>query len=290
MKPPPFDYVAPRSLEEALEHLARGGQDARALAGGQSLVPMLALRLARPTVLVDLNRIPDFSGATFGSAELRVKAMTRQRSILRDPLIAEHAPALTQATAFIGHEQTRNRGTIGGSLGLGDPQSEYPAVALALGAQILARSRAGVRRIPIEQYFHGPYSTALHLGELITEVIFPKWGVGTVMRVDEVARRPGDFALVGLAMALQIGAGGKISRAGLAWFGMAPTPRRAASAEKALTGEQVSYIDFDAIGRLAVEDTEPWDDVHASAAYRRVVGARLAARSLRKLLGKEARA
>ncbi len=287
MKPPPFDYVAPRSLEEALEHLARGGQDARVLAGGQSLVPMLALRLARPALLIDLNRVADFSGATFGSSELRVKAMTRQCAILRDPLIAEHAPALTQATAFIGHEQTRNRGTIGGSLGLADPQSEYPAVALALGAQILARSKSGMRRIPIEQYFLGPYSTALHLGEIIAEVIFPNWGVGTVMLVDEVARRPGDFALVGLATALQVGAGGRISRVGMAWFGMAPTPRRATKAEDALTGELVSRIDIDAIGRLAVEDSEPWDDVHASASYRRTVGAHVAARSLRRLLGKE---
>lgn len=285
MKPPPFDYVAPRSLEEALEHLARGGEDARALAGGQSLVPMLALRLARPSLLVDLNRVSDFSGAAYEGSELRVKAMTRQRAILRDPLVAKHAPALSQATAFIGHEQTRNRGTIGGSLGLADPQSEYPAVALALGALIEARAKSGVRRIPAEGYFQAPYSTALQPGEIITSVIFPSWGEGTSMLVDEVMRRPGDFALVGLVTALQLERGGRIKRAGIAWFGMGPTPRRATKAEKALTGEQAAKIDASAIGRLAVEDTEPWDDVHASASYRRIVGARVAARGLRNLLG-----
>lgn len=289
MKPPPFDYVAAHSVEEALEHLARGGEDARVLAGGQSLVPMLALRLARPSLLVDLNRVSDFSGATYAGDELCIKAMTRQRDILRDPLVAKHAPALAQATAFIGHQQTRNRGTIGGSLGLSDPQSEYPAVALALGAQIEARSKQGVRRIPADGYFKAPYSTALEQGEIITSVIFPAWGEGTKMLVDEVARRPGDFAMVGLVAALQLEQG-RVKRAGLAWFGMGPTPLRAAKAEKALAGEQAAKLDLEAIGKLAVEDTEPWDDVHASSSYRRIVGARIAARSLRNLLGGEARA
>lgn len=289
MKPPPFDYIAVRSIDEALDQLAQGGEDARVLAGGQSLVPMLALRLARPSLLVDLNRVGGLAGAKQEGAELRVGAMTRQCDILRDPLVAKHAPALSQASAFIGHEQTRNRGTIGGSLGLCDPQSEYPAVALALGAQIEARSKQGVRRIPAQSYFQGAYSTDLKHGEIITSVIFPHWGEGTSMLVDEVARRPGDFALVGLVMALQ-SERGRIKRAGIAWFGMGPKPCRAAQAEKALIGEQASKIDAAAIGQLALAETEPWDDVHATASYRRTVGARIAARNLRKLLGTEAKA
>ncbi len=289
MKPPPFDYVAPTSIDEALEHLSRGGEDARPLAGGQSLVPMLALRLARPSLLVDLNRVTGLAGISHAAGELRIGAMTRQRLILADSLVGRHAPALADATRFVGHEQTRNRGTIGGSISLADPQSEYPAVALALGARIEARSPAGTRRILAEKFFLSPYSTALDRGEIVTALIFPDWGDGTLMHVDEVARRPGDFAMVGLVAALRCDAAGKISRAGLAWFGMAPTPRRAVRAEAALTGAFVSGIDVDAIGHLAVEDTEPWDDVHASAAYRRTVGARVAARSLRRILNASSR-
>ena len=284
MKPPAFDYVVATSTDDAVARLAEFGEDASVIAGGQSLVPMLALRLARPSVLVDINRVAELAGTRVEGAALRIGAMTRQNTILRDPLVIKHAPALAAATALVGHHQTRNRGTIGGSIALGEPASEYPATAVALSAQIEVKSKGGSRTIPAREFYEGAYATVLKPGEMIAAVNFPHWPEGTVMAVDEIARRPGDFALTGIIVALAIDNGGKITRAGIAWFGMAQTPCAAVQAEKALTGQAAAKLDLTAISALAVADTEPWDDIHASGAYRRIVGARLAARTLKKAL------
>lgn len=284
MKPPAFDYVVAKSVDDAVARLAEFGEDARVIAGGQSLVPMLALRLARPSVLVDINRIADLSGTRADASGLRIGAMTRQNTIMKDPLVGKHAPALAAATRLVGHHQTRNRGTIGGSLALGEPASEYPATSVALGAQIELKSKTGTRVVPAREFYEAAYTTVIKPGEMINSVTFPNWPEGTVMAVDEVARRPGDFALTGIIVALAIDNAGKINRAGIAWFGMAQTPCAAVQAEKALTGQPAAKIDVDAIAALAVADTEPWDDIHATAAYRRLVGGRLAARVIRKAL------
>jgi len=284
MKPPAFDYVVAKSADDAVARLAEFGEDARVIAGGQSLVPMLALRLARPSVLVDINRVAELSGTKVEGSNLRIGAMTRQNTIMRDPLVGKHAPALAAATRLVGHHQTRNRGTIGGSLALGEPASEYPATSVALGAQIEVKSKGGSRTIPARDFFEAAYTTALKPGEMISSVIFPHWPEGTVMAVDEIARRPGDFALTGIIVALAIDNGGKITRAGIAWFGMAQTPCAAVQAEKALLGQAAAKLDIPAIAALAVADTEPWDDIHASGAYRRIVGGRLAARVIKKAL------
>lgn len=284
MKPPAFDYVVAKSVDDAVARLAEFGEDARVIAGGQSLVPMLALRLARPSVLVDINRIADLAGTRADAAGLRIGAMTRQNTIMKDPLVGKHAPALAAATRLVGHHQTRNRGTIGGSLALGEPASEYPATSVALGAQIELKSATGTRVVAAREFYEAAYTTVIKPGEMINAVTFPNWPEGTVMAVDEVARRPGDFALTGIIVALAIDNGGKITRAGIAWFGMAQTPCAAVQAEKALVGQAAAKLDVAAIAALAVADTEPWDDIHATAAYRRLVGERLAARVIRKAL------
>ncbi len=283
-KPAPFDYLAAHTLDEALEALADGYGDAVVLAGGQTLVPLLALRLSLPSVLVDINPIAELQGVSRIDGATRLGAVTRQAQVLRDPLVARHVPGLAMATRFVGHHQTRNRGTLGGSLALAEPAAEYPATALALGARMQARSRAGERTIEADDYFLGPYSTALQPDEILTAVDFPDWPAGARTVVNEVARRPGDFALVGLVCALSVDAG-KIARAGVSWFGMGPTPMRSRRAEAALTGQAVEGLDLAGIAELAVADTEPLDDIHASGRYRATVARRIFPRIARQALG-----
>lgn len=285
MKPPPFDYLAPTSVEEATGLLAEHGNEAQVIAGGQSLVPLLALRLARPSVLIDVNKIAKLGEITSDAAGVRLGATARQARIAKDATVAERVPALAAATQFVGHYQTRNRGTIGGSIALADPAAEYPAVAVALGANIEASSKGGTRQIAAADFFDSPYVTTLNDDELVTAVSFPDWGDGTSMVVDELARRSGDFALVGLVMAIKSGGDGTIERAGISWVGMGSAPRPAAQAQAALVGQKFASLDIAGIAELSLAETEPWDDIHASSDYRRTAGARLAERALRNLTG-----
>ncbi|MDB5711950.1 MAG: xanthine dehydrogenase family protein subunit [Sphingomonas bacterium] len=284
MKAAPFDYLVAESVDGAVAALADHAGDAALLAGGQTLVPLLALRMALPGVLIDINRIDGLAGISRGDGVTRIGATTRQNDILHNPLVARHVPALARATRFVGHHQTRNRGTIGGSLGLAEPAAEYPATALALGARIETRSPGGDREIAIEDYFLGPYTTALALDEMITAVIFPDWPEGTISIVHEVARRPGDFALVGLVAALAI-EDGVFTRAGIGWFGMGSTPIKSVRAEQALIGQQAATVDLAGIAALAIADTDPFDDIHADAGYRRTVGERIFARVVDEAIG-----
>lgn len=283
MKPAPFDYVVPDSIEAAVQHLADVGGDANVLAGGQTLMPLLALRMAQPSVLVDINRIAALSGISRAEGGTRLGATTRQNTILADATVAQHTPGLAKATSFVGHHQTRNRGTIGGSISLAEPAAEYPATALALGAVIEAVSTRGARRIAADDFFLGPYTTALEPDELVVAVHFPDWPAGTVTIVEEVARRPGDFALVGLVCALSID-GGKVAKAGVGWFGMGPTPMKSRQAEAALLGQSVANLDLVGIAQLAIADTDPLDDLHATSHYRRTVGARVFQRAVGQAL------
>jgi carbon-monoxide dehydrogenase medium subunit len=280
MKPAPFDYHLASSVADALDQLASADEDARVIAGGQSLVPMLALRLARPSLLVDISRLVELNGVTTTPDGTRIGATTRQAEILRDATIAKAVPALAQATRLVGHYHTRNRGTLGGSICLADPSAEYPAVAVALNAKIELKSKSGSRQVEARDFFEAPYVTKIQAGEIATSITFPAWGPNTVMLADEVMRRPGDFAMTGMILAIERDAGGKISRAGIAWFGMAQTPCAAKQAEKALLAQPAAKVDARAIAELALADTEPWDDIHASAEYRRTVGTTLATRMI----------
>lgn len=283
MKPAPFDYIAPRTIAEACSTLAEAGGGATVLAGGQTLMPLLNLRMSQPFILVDINKIAELKGVSRVAGGIRIGPMTRQCEVLADEALARDLPVLVEAMSHVGHHQTRNRGTIGGSISLGEPAAEMPATAVALGASIEARSIRGTRTVPADQFYAGPYLTVLEPDELVTGLTYPDWPQGHITVFREVAQRPGDFALLGLVGSLVIDRG-KITRAGLAWFGMGPTPIKASAAEQMLRGRTLAEIDSHAVAERAISDTAPFDDHHASAEYRRTVGKRIFARTLREAL------
>lgn len=283
MKPAPFDYYAPNTIEETCALLAEAGGGATVLAGGQTLLPLLALRMSQPFILVDINRIEALKSVTRADETTRIGPVVRQNEVIANPALNGSLPVLVAATSHVGHHQTRNRGTIGGSIALGEPAAELPATAVALGASIEARSVRGTRNIRAEELYLGPYATTLEPDELITSINFPDWPSDTVPLFREVARRPGDFALMGLVGALGIDRG-RISRAGMAWFGMGPTPIKARQAEAALIGQPINDLDVQRLAELAIADTAPFDDRHATAEYRRTVGRRIFARTLAETL------
>jgi carbon-monoxide dehydrogenase medium subunit len=283
MKPAPFDYVAPTTIEDACQVLADAGGGATVLAGGQTLMPLLNLRMSQPFILLDINRIEALKGVSRAAGATRIGPVTRQCEGLASADLAAALPVLVQALSHVGHHQTRNRGTIGGSIALGEPAAEMPATAVALGAVIEARSLRGTRRIPAREFYLGPYMNVLEPDELVTAIDYPDWPQGHITLFREVAQRPGDFALVGMVGALAL-EGGMIARAGIAMFGMGPTPIAAKQAEQALLGQSIDAIDPQAIAELAIADTAPFDDHHASAEYRRTVGRRIFARTLGEAL------
>lgn len=283
MKPAPFDYCAPTTIEEACGLLADAGGGATLIAGGQTLMPLLALRMSQPFVLVDINRIAALKGVSRANGATRIGPTLRQNEAIADATLGSVQPLLVTATKHVGHHQTRNRGTIGGSIALGEPAAELPATAIALGASVEVRSKRGTRRIAAEELYLGPYATALEFDELITGIHVPDWPAGTLWLFRELAQRPGDFALVGMTGAITV-VEGKVTRAGIAWFGMGPTPIKARQAEAALLGQSVASLDLQGIAELAVADTAPFDDLHATAEYRRTVGRRLFARTLGETL------
>jgi aerobic carbon-monoxide dehydrogenase medium subunit len=283
VKPAPFDYYAPTSVEDACKLLAEAGGGATILAGGQTLMPLLALRMSQPFILVDITRIAELKGVARADGVTRIGPATRQNDAIADPILDQVQPLLVKATQHVGHHQTRNRGTVGGSIALGEPAAELPATAVALGALVEVRSVRGTRRVGTDTLYLGPYATSLEPDELITSIHVPEWASGTVLLFREVARRPGDFALVGLTGALAV-RDGRIERAGIAWFGMGPTPMKARQVEAALVGQSIQGLDARALADLAIADTEPFDDLHATAEYRRTVGRRVFARALTEAL------
>ena len=285
MKPAPFDYVAPSTIEEACTLLAEAGGGATLLAGGQTLMPLLALRMSQPFIVIDLSRIAHLKGVAREAGSTRIGPMLRQSEILTHAGLAKTLPALVTATRHVGHHQTRNRGTIGGSISFGEPAAELPATSIALHASMELCSTRGVRRVAAEAFYLGPYMTVLEPDEVLTAIHIPDPPAGTVAVFHEVARRPGDFALVGLVGTLTL-QGGVIAHASIAWFGMGPTPIKARQAEAALSGQAIAELDTDSIAELAIADTAPFDDHHAAAEYRRTVGRRVFARALAETLKK----
>lgn len=285
MKPAPFEYHAPESLSDVTALLAEHGDEAKVLAGGQSLVPMLALRLTRFEHIVDLNRVDELRGVSRANGTLTVKAMTTQRAVERDVAAGEAVPLLAQAIPLIGHFQIRNRGTVGGSIAHADPASELPAVALALDAELEVAGASATRRVAASDFFVGTWTTTVGEDEILSAVHFPVWSGRAGFAVEEVARRSGDFALTGVVVAVEVDDAGSVSRAGISFLGMAPTPVRAPHAEQALIGTAPTAAELAEVGRLAVTDTEPTADVHASAEYRKHVGAHLVVRALDRALG-----
>ncbi|MEX5710324.1 xanthine dehydrogenase family protein subunit M [Parafrankia sp. FMc6] len=283
MKAAAFDYHVPESVDAAVALLAELGDEAKVLAGGQSLVPVMAMRLGRPEHIVDVNRIEALAGATRSSGTLRVGALTRHRALETDVLIRDSVPLLARAAPHIGHFQIRNRGTVGGSLAHADSAAELPAVAVALDAEIEVRSTRGSRRIRAADFFVSIFMTALEPDELVTAVHLPVWGRGCGFAVAEFARRHGDFALAGAACGVQVD-GGRIVRAAVGLIGMGSVPVRAWLAEQALTGAGAHEVDLASIGRDAVAALDPPSDAHGSAAYRRHLGAQMITRALGRAL------
>jgi carbon-monoxide dehydrogenase medium subunit len=279
MKLPPVDYEAPGTVSEALELLAEHLDEASVLAGGQSLIPLLALRLARPAVLIDINGIAELSGVSVADGRVAIGAMTREYVAEESATIAGSVPLLAAALPLIGHEAIRSRGTIGGSLAHADPAAELPAVALALDAEIVVRSKSGERVIPAAEWFAGYLTTSRRPDELLVEMRFPTAGPGTGISFQEVTRRHGDFAIVGLAASLTL-SDGAISDARLAFAGISDVPVRAAEAENLLVGETASAELFDEAARLATGDIDPPADLHGTSAYRTKVAATLVRRGL----------
>ena len=278
MKAPRFAYARPVSIAEALALLQKHGDDARVLAGGQSLVPMLNFRVASPGVLVDINRIAGLSGIKVTKNHVRIGALTRHVELERSADIAKHLPLVSSAMPHIAHPAIRNRGTFGGSCALGDPAAELPACALALGAIFVAAGKKGERRIAAEDFFKGLYATALEAGELLIAAEFPLPKPGYASAFGELARRHGDYAMVGVA-AHGLRKGGKFSDMRVAFFGVGDRPQRATGFEKAL--EAQSSVDG-SLARLDA-DLEPRPDLHASAAMKLHLAKVLAGRALGEL-------
>jgi CO/xanthine dehydrogenase FAD-binding subunit len=271
LKPAPFEYHRPESLDEALAILAESGSDTKALAGGQSLVPAMNFRLARPAVLVDLNRLDPLAYITESpDGGLRIGAMTRQRAAERSAAVAGKAPLLFEAMPWIAHPQIRNRGTMGGSLAHADPAAELPAVMVALDARFVLRSRSASRTVPAQGFYTGILSTTLRPDELLTEIQIPLRSAHTGTAFMELARRQGDFALVGVAVEVVLNQGGGCSSARIVLLSVGDGPVLATTAMAALVGNAPTASLIEDAARLAGEaDIDPPSDIHASSAYRR---------------------
>jgi len=291
MKPSAFEYSAPADLAEAVGLLSDLGEDAKAIAGGQSLVPLLALRLAAPPHLVDLRRLTELRGIEQRDDRLWIGAGTTQATIERSAEVAATVPLLARATPLIGHFQIRNRGTIGGCMAHADPAGEYPAVALTLDAHVQACSPRGSRSIPADRFFTGIWSTDLAPDELLTGVTFPRWTGRTGFAVEEFARRRGDYAIAGACVAVEVDTDDRIRRCAIGLFGLGATPLRATAAEAAVTGSAVRDVAVEEIGHDAVRDLDEVPTaLHASAGYRRQVAAVIVARAVRRAIDEATRA
>jgi carbon-monoxide dehydrogenase medium subunit len=281
MKPAPFEYHAPTTAADAVALLADLGDAAKPIAGGQSLVPMLALRLAVFDHLVDLGRVDELRGIDRRDGVVRIGAMTPQAAAQRSSDVAA-VPLLERALPLVGHFQIRNRGTVGGSIAHADPASELPAVARALDADLDVLGPRGRRTIAAADFFTGTWTTALADDELLTAVTFPVWAGRCGFAVEELARRHGDFAVAGAAVAVEVGGDDRVARCGIGLFGLGSTPERAATAEAAVVGTPVGDVDAVEVGRLAMSALESVpSDLHGSEDYRRRVGAEMVARAWR---------
>ena len=281
MKLPPFEYACPATINEAVALLASHNGEAKALAGGQSLMPMMAFRVAQPSLLVDLRKLPGLREIKIGADGVRLGAMVRWRDILDDARLAAAHPLLQAAIAHVAHYQIRNRGTVGGSLAHADPAAEMPGIAQTCDAEIAAIGKAGARTIKAADFFLGALTTALEPDEIITEVHLPAWPAKRRFGFQEFARRRGDFAMAGIALYYDPDSGGKAANAHIGVIGVGDRPRRLAAAEAALNGKAVNEATMVKVGEAASAAVDPQDDIHASAAYRRALTGTMAERALK---------
>jgi carbon-monoxide dehydrogenase medium subunit len=289
MKPPRFSYHDPATVEEALGLLAAHGDAARVLAGGQSLMPMLNFRLARPGHLIDVNRVAALATVSPGPDRgLRIGALVRQRTLERSPLIRERCPMIGQAMPFVGHPQIRARGTLGGSLAHADPAADYPAALLALDAEIVVASTADARTIPARDFFVDMMTTQLRPGEILTQVRVPPRESRTGGAYAKLHQPASGFAIVGVAARLTLGKGNKIEQVAVGVTGLGPKPFRATAVERALAGKAASPKLIAEAARHAADGIEPLSDLHASRDYRREMAVVFARRALERAVARAA--
>jgi aerobic carbon-monoxide dehydrogenase medium subunit len=281
VKPPPFDYSAPDSVAEALELLQRAPEETSVLAGGQSLVPVLNMRLAQPLALVDLNRVAGLDAIeTTPEGRVRFGSMVRQRRLESEPLVRDRLPLLTEAAVHIAHLAIRTRGTVGGSLAHADPSAELPAAVSALDGRMLVRGPNGERTVPAADFFLGPLTTAIEPGELLVAVELEPPPPGSGSAFLEVARTHGAFALAAAAAVLHLDDGGGVDHVRVALAGLGGVPHVPAWLDEVAGGEAPDEALFRRVGERVRDEVEPFDDVHASAQYRKRVAAVLTARAL----------
>jgi len=282
MKSAPFDYVLAQSIEEATQYLADGNGDTFVLAGGQTLMPLLAMRMARPSTLIDINNITELTGIEETNEEVTIKACTRQADAMGSPIIQKHLPLLANALTFVGHSQTRNRGTVGGSLAHADPASEIPLVALTMNAEICLQSSTSSRRIPAANFFLGPMMTARKPAELLASLHFPlpkkDTPVGTGFH--EMSERHGDFALVAVATKIEIDKQGTCLDAAVAFGGVGDTPVRIVKLENQLRSRIIDESTMKIALSEIYDSISPVTDHHATAAYRKRIAVVLARRAI----------
>ena len=285
MKPAPFEYVRPGSLAEALDALARHAPAGKLLAGGQSLVPMMNLRLVKPAVLIDINRVPGLADIRVDGGELVIGALARHAALLASELVAKHCPLMVEAYRCVAHGPIRNRGTLGGNISHADPASEMPAVLAACDAKIGVRSAKGARTIPATEFFTGALTTALAQGEMVTEIRIPaaKPGQGAAWR--ETANRQGDFAMAGVAAIVTV-AGGKCAYASVAVAGMERPGTRLPAVEKLLVGTKLDDASITAAASMASEVVRPGGSYHADPIYKRELVETLTVRALAAARGR----
>ena len=281
MIPPSFDYVVPKTLSEAVEMLGRH-PDARVLAGGHSLIPLMRFRLASPTVLVDINRLDGLSTIREEDGWLKIGAMTRETDLERSALIAEKYPLLADTTRVIADPVVRNMSTIGGNLAHADPANDHPASMLAYGAQVVATGPKGARAIPIDRFFEGPFQTALARDEILTEIHIPMPGPGSGGAYAKVERKVGDYATAAVAAQVALDDSGNCASVGIALTNVGLTPIKATRAEATLKGKKPDDANIRAAAQLAAEAAEPASDPRGSVEYKLALVKTLAVRALRK--------
>jgi carbon-monoxide dehydrogenase medium subunit len=286
MKPSRFTYHAPRDLGEALQLLAEHGDEAKVLAGGQSLLPLLNFRMASPEHLVDINRLPDLSTPSRHADGWTIPALARQREVETSADLAADVPLLNQALAQVAHPQIRNRGTVCGSLAHGDAAAELPAAMLALGVTMHLAGRRGTREVPVEDFFQFHLTTAIEPDELLLEVRVDDLPAGTHTSFQEFATRRGDFGIAGVAAVVGVADSGAVTSCRLAVSGVAPTPVRLTETEQLIVGNVLEPALIDAAGSATQDEVSPTGDVHADAAYRRQLAGTLTKRALREVNSK----
>jgi carbon-monoxide dehydrogenase medium subunit len=281
MKLPPFEYACPATLSEAVALLASRDGDAKALAGGQSLVPMLAFRVASPSLIVDLRKLADLREIKIGANGVTLGAMVRWRQILDDARLRTAHPLLVAAVEHVAHYQIRNRGTVGGSIAHADPAAEMPGIAVTCEAEIAVTGKSGARVIKAADFFQGPLMTALKPDEIITEIRLPAWPAKRRWGFQEFARRRGDFAMAAAAVFYDQDDSGKARNAHVGAIGVGDTPLRLAAAEAVLNGQTVGEATIAKAEAAASAAVDPADDIHASGAYRRALIGTMVERALK---------